>query len=190
MIRAFLALPLPDPLRQRLMLVQSLLYLPRQGMRPVPPENLHLTLAFLGEQPGPVLEDLHHALESLRAPAFSLSLRGIEAFGGRAPRSVHAGVEPSEPLERLQRKVLRAVEIVGIAPERRRFTPHVTLARMDWRRLAEDDRGRFLQSVIAQDAFRAGPAPIEAFALYRSDLGREGPHYDELARYGLEGAAA
>ena len=187
MIRAFVALPLPETLCQRLMLVQSLLHLPRPAVRPVPPGNLHLTLAFAGEQPMPVLEDLHHALEALRAPAFEVTLRGLEAFGGRAPRSVHAGVEPCPALEHLQRKVLRALETVGIAPERRRFTPHVTLARLDWRQLPEADRGRFLQAVIAQDGFRAGPAAIEGFALFRSHLGRGGAHYDELARYGLEG---
>ncbi|MGY6410374.1 MAG: RNA 2',3'-cyclic phosphodiesterase [Alkalilacustris sp.] len=189
MIRAFVALPLPELLCQRLMLVQALLHLPRP-VRAVPPQNLHLTLAFAGEQPTPVLEDLHHALEGLRAPGFDLALRGVEAFGGRAPRSVHAGVEPCPGLERLQRKVLRAMEEVGLAPERRRFTPHVTLARLDWRRVAEADRERFLQAIVAQDGFRAGPARIEAFALYRSHLGREGPHYDELARYGLETASA
>ncbi len=190
MIRAFVALPLPVTLRQRLMLVQSLLHLPRPAVRPVPPENLHLTLAFVGEQPAPLVEDLHHALEALRAQAFDLTLRGVSAFGGRTPRSVHAGVEPSEPLARLQRKVLRAMDEVGLDPERRRFTPHVTLARLDWRRLDEADRTRLLRGIVDQDGFRAGPAEIAAFALYRSHLGREGPHYDELARYGLEGALA
>ena len=188
MIRAFVALPLPDMLCQRLMLVQSLLPLPRPATRPVPPENLHLTLAFVGEHPGPVLEDLHHALDDLRAPAFDLTLRGLEAFGGRMPRSVHAGVTPCAALERLQRKVLRALETVGIVPERRRFTPHVTLARLDWRRLADPDRARLQQAVADHHGFRAGPARIEAFALFRSQLGREGAHYDELARYALSPA--
>ena len=189
MIRAFVALPLPEPLRQKLMLAQALLPLPRPAARPVVPANMHLTLAFAGEHPEPVVEDLHHALGDLRTPEFALQLRGIAMFGGRTPRSIHAGALRCAVLDRLQRKVLRAMEEVGIEVERRRFVPHVTLARLDWRRMADTDRARLLEAVAGHTGFAAGPAGVEAFALYRSRLGREGPHYEELARYALQPAA-
>ena len=185
MMRAFLALPLPEPLVQRLMLVQQMLPLPRPAARAVAPENLHLTLVFLGEQPEPVLVDLHHALERLSVPGFALRLRGIDGFGGQAPRSLHAGCAPCPGLEHLQRKLTNAARGAGIALERRRFVAHVTLARLNWRQLAPPEAERLSQAVAGAQDFSAGPAMIEAFALFRSHLGRSGAHYEELARYPL-----
>ena len=183
MIRAFLALPLPEPVRQQLNLLSFLLPLPRR----LPVENLHLTLVFLGEQPRDVLEDLHHALEGLRLPPFALQLRGVESFGSGAPRSVHAGVAPSEPLAALQRKLETAARRAGVALERRRFAPHVTLARLDPARMAPGDLDRLRGAMVENAGFSAGPFTVEAFALYRSHLGRGAAHYEELARYPLAG---
>lgn len=183
MIRAFVALPLPEPVRQQLNLLQFLLPLPRR----VPPENLHLTLAFLGELPGDVVEDAHHALDALRAPQFPLQLQGVESFGSSAPRNVHVGVAASEPLNALQRKVETALRRAGIALERRRFAPHVTLARLDPARLPPPDLERLRAAMAANAGFSAGPFTVESFALYRSRLGRVAAHYEELASYPLEG---
>lgn len=88
MIRAFVAIALPQEVRIELQILGIGLGLPD----PVPPENLHLTLAFLGERPEPVLEDVHAGLAQLRAPAFDLALAGLDMFGGAKPRTVHAGV--------------------------------------------------------------------------------------------------
>lgn len=178
MLRLFVALPLPDPIRQQLNLLQFLLPLPRR----VPPENLHLTLAFLGDTPTDRAEDAHHALEAIRAPAFPLALAGVGAFGEAQPRLVYAGVAPSPELLHLQRKIDTALRRAGLSPERRRFHPHVTLARVDPRRI---DRERLVAAMLANDGFAAGPFEVEAFALYRSQLGGEAAHYEELARYPL-----
>ena len=178
MLRLFVALPLPDPIRQQLNLLQFLLPLPRR----VPPENLHLTLAFLGEIPTDLAEDAHHALEAIRAPAFALTLAGVGAFGEAQPRLVYAGVRPALELDHLHRKVDTALRRAGAAPERRRFHPHVTLGRFDPRSV---DRPRLAAAMVANDSFAAGPFTVESFALYRSQLGREGAHYEELARYPL-----
>lgn len=185
MIRAFVALPLPDAVRQRLNLLQFLLPLPRR----VAPENLHLTLAFLGEVPGHLLEDAHHALEAIRAAPFALSLAGVGSFGGSEPRAVYAGVAPAPALEHLQRKVATALRRAGIGLEKRRFTPHVTLARLNPERLSPQDRMRLSDALAANASFSTEPFQVEAFALYRSHLGGEGAHYEELARYPLAGGA-
>lgn len=185
MVRAFLALPLPEPLRQRLLLVQQMLRLPGGAARPVPPEALHMTLVFVGEHPEPVIEDLHHALEGLRSPAFDLRLRGLDRFGGDTPRSIHAAVVPDATLAHLQRKLAQAVRRNGIALDRRRFAPHVTLARLDWRSIAAADRDRLAMAIAANGDFTAGPARIAAYALYRSFPGKHGHHREELARYPL-----
>lgn len=101
-MRCFAALALPDAVVSELVLVQHRLPpLPRL----LPPENMHLTLAFFGEVDGPALDELHDALETLRAPGFELQLAGLDLFGGAAPRNVHVGVAPCAGLEHLQRKV-------------------------------------------------------------------------------------
>ncbi|MGY6635277.1 MAG: RNA 2',3'-cyclic phosphodiesterase [Alkalilacustris sp.] len=190
MIRAFLALVLPDALRQRLLLAQQMLQLPRDATRLVAPEELHLTLLFLGEQPRPLLEDLHLALEGVRAPGFDLELRGIGRFGAPLPRSVHACAPAQGGLLHLHRKLASCVRGNGIALERRRFVPHVTLARLDPRRIADPDRDRIDAIIAANADFAAGPAPITGFTLMRSYLGKGGSHHEELARYDLAASGA
>lgn len=175
MIRAFLALPLPDPLKDRLALVQHRLPLPR----PVDAGSFHVTLAFLDTQPEPVLEDLHLALDGLRLPAPLLRLAGLGTFGGATPDNVHALIAPEPRLSALQAKVARVVRTCGITLPARRFVPHVTLGR------GAVDPVPLARAMAAVGAVTSDPWVPEALVLYRSTLLRSGPAYDPLARYAL-----
>lgn len=178
MIRAFAAIALPEAVRFDLGLLAQGLPLPR----PVPPENLHLTLAFLGEVPGSVLADVDVALGAVRAAAFPLTLAGVDLFGGAKARMVYAGVAAAPALLHLQSKVETAVRGAGIAVPARRYMPHVTLARLPERL---DNRER-LERAVAMRGGYAGPTfMVEAFHLYRSHLRRGGSVYEELASYPL-----
>ena len=178
MIRAFVALALPEEVRFDLMLLQASLPLPR----PIPAENLHLTLVFLGEVPGPVIADLDLAFGAIRAPGFEVALTGLDAFGGARPRSVHVGAAANPALAHLQAKVAAAARSAGVEIEGRRFVPHVTLARL---RPGEVDRQR-LGAALAQRAGYAAPRfRAEDFRRYRSWLGTGGATYQEIARYPL-----
>lgn len=179
MIRAFAAITLPDGVVGELTLLQHMLPLPRQ----VAPENLHLTLVFLGSLHEDTLEDVHLAFSRLRAPPFDLTLRGVEAFGGARPRNVWAGVAPSAGLTHLQRKVETAARGAGVAIEARRFTPHVTLGRF---RPDEADMPRLERGMVDCAGFSAGPFAVTRFALMRSHLGRAGAEYDVLESYALD----
>lgn len=178
MIRAFAAIALPEDVRSELVRLQATLPAPRL----VPPENLHLTLAFLGDVEEPVLEEVHGAFAGLRAPVFELGLDGAGIFGGGQPRLVFAGVRESAGLRHLHASVERAARMAGAELERRRFVPHVTLCYL---KRGAVDRHRLERAVAAGSGFRAGPFPVEAFSLWRSDLGRHGARYTELARYPL-----
>ena len=113
MIRAFAALALPDPVRFDLMILQQGLPVPR----PVPPESLHLTLVFLGELPGRLLEDVDLAFRAVAAPGFELALAGIDLFGGARPRLAYVGARPNPALHHLQAKVETAAR--GVIYEHR-----------------------------------------------------------------------
>lgn len=179
MLRLFAALPLPETIRERLAGLQH-------GLpgRLVAPEAMHLTLAFFGEQPGPVAEDLHSALLEIAAPGFGLWLDGVGSFGGKHPHLFYAAVRPEPALDRLQAKVVQAARAAGLEMPAARFTPHVTLARWAAGSMAPEKAARLLQ---ARAAFLAGPVEIESFTLFRSDLGRAGPTYTTLAEYLLTG---
>lgn len=179
MIRAFLGLELPETIRSALAVEQFLLPLPRR----VELENLHLTLAFLGEVPEPVLEDLHAALSGLRFAGFDMALAGIGHFGGERPRAVWAGVADCPPLIALQSKVERIAVMAGIKVDRRRFLPHVTLGRFD--PPAPDQVMRLERAIAERALFRTPPFRVEAVVMFRSHLRAKGAQYEELARYPL-----
>ncbi|WP_339950528.1 RNA 2',3'-cyclic phosphodiesterase [uncultured Albimonas sp.] len=173
MIRAFVALPMPDSLRDRLEELGDDI---EEG-RPTDPENLHLTLAFLGEQRPELLEDVAVELERLSPPAPTLALRGVGVFGGGRPRSAHVMAAADSTLSALRDSVRRACRRGGLELPHARFTPHVTVARFSTRAPAGEGLARWL----ARNAgFAAEPFQPDAAALYRSDLGPAGPIYREL----------
>lgn len=178
MMRLFVGLALPEEVRERLAGLCSGV----PGAKWVKPENLHLSLRFVGEVDEGVAEDMDHALAAIHAPAFDLTLSGVGTFGkGRKARVLWVGVTPSEELEHLQAKVESALVRTGIEPEGRKFSPHITLAR--FKHPPPDHKlGAFIQH---NDAFLAGPIRVSAFTLFQSHLGREGAHYEHLADYSL-----
>ena len=179
-MRAFVAIALPDPVRDALEVLQHDL----PAGRPVPEENLHLTLAFLGDQPEWLLAEGHQALAAIRAPAFPLELAGVDSFGGPHPRGVFATVAACAPLAALERRVTGALRRAGLDFPRQRFRPHVTLARFSGA-LPAHALPRVAEFLGRNARFRSEVFVVEHFALYRSTLSRAGAEYDALARYAL-----
>ncbi len=176
-MRLFVAIDLPSSLRTRLSWMSGGL----QGARWVPPENYHVTLRFIGEVPAWRAEEIDHALAGLRATGFELQLAGVGTFekGGKV-LSLWVGVDRSPALEHLQSKIETAMQRAGLEPERRRFSPHVTLARVEGiatHKIAEWVQGRNL--------FRSEKVAIEHFTLFRSRLGKEQAIYDAEVEYPL-----
>jgi 2'-5' RNA ligase len=146
---------------------------------------MHMTLRFIGEVDGGVADDIDGALSRVTAPAFDLALSGIDCFeqSGKV-HTLWTGVIKQPLLNHLREKVESALFRVGIEPERRKFKPHITLAR--FRNGTADRIGSYIQH---NNAFTTGPFPVECFTLFRSHLGAGGAHYERLADYALEGGA-
>jgi 2'-5' RNA ligase len=180
MIRAFVAIALPQRVISSLEACQA-------GLpcgRAVASENFHLTLAFLGEHPAPVIEDVHLALQDIRAPAFHLALDGVGLFGGGQPRVLYAGIRRESGLGHLRDKVLQAARGAGLSLPRERFSPHITLAR--FKNGVKGEQLDELQAFVGRRMpLATGAFAVDEFALYRSTLGRNGPAYEELAAYPL-----
>ena len=178
MLRLFVGIEFPPELKLRL----SLLCTGIPGVRWIDPGNLHLTLRFIGEITEDIAADVDEALAQLRARRFSLQLAGTGVFGGNRPHTLWVGVERNPDLILLHDKIELALIRVGLAPEPRRFAPHVTLARL--RDPVLDALGHFL-AVHAQ--FRADPLPVEQFSLIASFPTKAGSVYEDQADYPLAG---
>lgn len=152
--------------------------------RPVAEENLHLTLAFLGDITGEEAEALHDGLAGRLLPGVRLRLAGLELWGGPAVLVIKA--EREEGLMRVQEIVAGAARQAGVAPARRRFRPHVTLARFR-KGLGPAAEARLRGFVAARGAVRLPEMGAERVVFLRSELHPDGVRYEEMAAYPLAG---
>lgn len=143
-------------------------------------EQLHCTLRYIGEVDRPVAEDVAVALGQVRFAPFELAIEGVGEFDSRGrPNALWAGLRPHDQVSQLHHKVDQALVRLGLAPERRAYLPHITIARMNAAAGAND---RFLHD----HAGLASPLfPVDAFLLFESHLGREGASYEAIERYTL-----
>ncbi len=176
MQRLFVALAIPDSVAQSLALLQSGV----PGARWQTREQLHLTLRFIGEVDGRDANAIHDALSGIAAPPFTLELHGVGEFGGKHPHALWAGVRPNEALLHLQRKIETAVQRAGVLPERHKYTPHVTLAR-----LRGTPVGRVMDYLADHALYGAQPFAVNGFILYSSLLTSDGSVYRAEQAYGL-----
>ena len=179
MPRLFIALPVPEEIADTLVALQSGV----PDARWVPAENFHVTLCFAGDVAGGTLRDLEEELSDIAGPPFPVSIAGVEQFStGKQPKALVALVERSDRLDWLQQKVTTVARNCGIEIERRKFRPHVTLARFG----SGAETGHHIAQFMASfSTFRAGPWIAQEFALYASRQGRHGSIYTERAAYDL-----
>ncbi len=189
LLRLFVAVTLPDALRQRLGRSQERLRASQADVSWVKPENIHLTLKFLGETDSKLLARIGPALQSVgrELPSFSLVLTGLGTFGGRVPRVIWVGVaEGQERLTALADRVDAALGRVGIPRERRPFSAHATLGRVRSPRNAQ----ALLDAVAVGRDEAFGGVGVEDFVLMQSQLSPHGSTYTVLDRYPLGGSAS
>jgi 2'-5' RNA ligase len=177
MQRLFVALDLPQAVKQEL--AGICLGLP--GARWVADKQIHLTLRFIGEVDEGVFQKIREGLSEIRIPSFTLRLVGLGYFPPRRqPHVLWVGVEPVEPVVALGNRVESCLVRSGLEPEGRKFSPHVTMARLRDMPLAK------LTHYLAGNASFAGSEfVVEAFHLYSSILTNKGAIHQVEASYPL-----
>lgn len=177
MLRLFVGLSIPDDIAQRLEMLANGM----PGARWVEPENMHITLRFIGEVSQADAEDIDNELRRTVANPVTYNITSMDTFGqGRKAHALYAGVTFSPEMELLQTRVEAAVVRAGQPRETRKFKPHVTLARL--KSVPEVGLLSFIQ---ANNLFRAGPILADQFVLYESRMGNGGSVYLPLAEYPL-----
>ena len=126
MPRLFTGLSLPEPIARQLTAIRGGL----SGARWVDAEDFHITLRFIGDVGQAEADEVHSLLERVRRPAFTITMGGLDVFGGAKPRAIVAAVRPSPNLIELQAEQERLCRRIGLPAETRKYTPHVTLARL------------------------------------------------------------
>ncbi len=188
-IRTFVAVDVADAVRRRAARLIELLSASGSDVKWIEPQNMHLTLQFLGDVPQADVPAVCQALERAVAgfPPFPMSLLSAGAFPhvGR-PSTIWIGVaEGAKELGTLQQAIQRALKPLGFPPERRAYHPHLTIGRM--RRGDGPARQGLGQTLREQQAFDAGSSMIDQVIVYASYLERAGPTYQAMSRIGLTG---
>lgn len=159
MPRLFTALEIPRNVAMSLSLLRGGL----PGARWIDVENYHITLRFIGDVDGRTADEIVDRLDRIDRTEFQMTLTGIGSFGSKKPHSIWAGVAPSPEIYALQAEIERICQRIGLPPDPRKFTPHVTLARLKNCRL--DDTVQYLSG---RGNFYTAPFMVSRFVLLSS----------------------
>jgi len=178
MPRLFVALDLPEDIKRSLEpLGQGL-----GDVRWLGAEQQHLTVRFLGQLDNGCAREVADALALVPGVPFDLRLKGLGHFPLRGePRVMWVGVEKSLELQRLKRRIDRALDQAGLSPDARKFAPHVTIGRVRGP-LSSTRLGSYL---MRHSLYRSESFPVSSFHLYSSWPGPEGADYQVEASYEL-----
>ncbi|WP_310621823.1 RNA 2',3'-cyclic phosphodiesterase [Flexibacterium corallicola] len=157
MPRLFTGFEVPSNIGSKLSMLRGGL----RGARWIDPENYHITLRFIGDIDDRVAEDVMCELDRIRRKSLTIHLDGLGVFGNGKPHAVWARVIPSEDLYELQSEQERILQRIGLKAERRKYTPHVTLARV--RRTGPEEVAKWLS---LNGSFQAEPFIAGRFVLY------------------------
>jgi 2'-5' RNA ligase len=185
-VRLFVALKIPPAVRENLGEFLAVLRALSPQPRWVRAENLHVTLKFIGEVRAEKLGDIRAALSAVDSgPLITLDFRGLGFFPDeKRARVFWAGIEASANLARLAIAVDRALEKIGVPPEKRPFSPHLTLARFEPPGLPEN-----LRAAVEENAKREfGFVAAREFHLIESKLKPGGAEYTTAETFRFHGA--
>lgn len=181
-MRLFIAIELPAEIKRSLWMLRCDL----PGARWVAPEQMHLTLAFLGEVEDEQVGPLRAALARINLPPFALSFTSTGCFPNRQrPRVLWVGLAPAPRLAQLAAAVQEVLLLCDLPVEERPFSPHITLARLNFP--AAQEVGVFLDQSLPP---RLPLLAVREFILFQSRLGAHGAEHLPLQSFPLSAEGA
>ncbi len=191
-IRSFVAIELSEDVRQKLREIQEILKIPgSECVKWVEPENIHLTLKFLGNVPAVKIRSIIDALTAAAADCnpFTLEINNPGAFPNLSRvQTIWMGITGDiNSLLSLQNKLENCLKPLGYAPEKRGFTPHLTLGRVrdEASSTFRQNLGKIISSINVESKTII---EVDTFSLMRSQLTRVGPVYSRLGLVTLKGS--
>ncbi len=184
-IRAFIAIELPDEVKTNLSaLLGKLKPGHERTVKWVDLNSIHLTLKFLGNIPESKIVDITQAVTNAtqKFRPFSLSLQGLGTFPNlRSPRVAWVGIDGDvEVVTSIHRQIDRALVPLGFTPEKRSFSPHLTLGRVRDKATHTErrDLGKAIESIKVNNS---APFSVDRVSLMRSTLTKSGAIYDQIS---------
>jgi len=178
-IRTFIAIDITDQrIIENLVKARDMLIDTGADLKPVAPENMHITIRFIGEIPLSTVNKLCSELKNLVFKPFKVRVKGIGVFPNiTRPRVIWAGVtEGYDELTNIHEEVEKIVRKIGLPPDREKFIPHITLARV------RSDRNigklvKVINNILSMDF---GEYIVNKIVLKRSILTPSGPIYSDI----------
>ena len=181
-MRLFIAIEIAPDIRERIIEFTEKLRPTISKARWSRPEGLHVTLKFLGHVADEKVPAIENMLTKIESQSFAIKIEGIGVFpNSKSPRVLWVGIGAGPELAELAGRVDELTAELGFEPEKRAFSPHVTLAR-----LQEGDRKTKLSSILPVDKPSFGTMTAQEFHLYESKLSPQGSRYFKRASFALK----
>lgn len=179
MVRLFVAIDLPDEIREQFRDVQDGLRSSRVRLTLVDQESMHITLKFIGEVSGSALSQITEILQTIEASPFSMEVGLIGTNSQRAPRVVWAEVDDPGQCRALAESIDSSLASLGFEPEKRKFRPHITIARV------RQFHQSLFEALAGVASSCSGTIPVREFILKKSELTPDGPIYTDILHVSL-----
>lgn len=167
MLRLFIALKLDPSIIEQL---QNICF-GIKNARWLPSDQIHVTVRFIGNCDESLFYDIQSSLDTVSIPAFDLTIKGVGHFPPRGnPRILWAGLQPSQGLPNLYHAVDKCLNNLGISADRKKFHPHITLARFKGR----TSPAAIIPFLTQNSLFKIEPFKVTKFHLYSSILRQKG----------------
>jgi len=180
MVRLFIAIDLPNEIREQFRDVQEGLRSSRARLSLVDQDSMHITLKFIGEVSGSHLSQITDTLRTIEGPPFSLDVGLIGTNNLKAPRVIWAETSDPGSCRVLAERVDASLVSLGFEPERRKFRPHITIARV------RQFHPSLFEALAEVSSSCSGTIPVREFILKKSELTPDGPIYTDILRVPLQ----
>lgn len=184
-MRCFIAIEIPETVKSVLSGIEEELKKTEADVRWVNPDNIHLTLKFLGNIKEETVKKVMKMMETVCSScnSFNLEVKGLGVFPSiKSPRVLWVDIEESDVLKSLQEEIDKKMVPIGFEREDRKFTPHLTMGRFR----SSIGKGALLEVIKQHEKDTFGTIDVQYISLMRSDLNPEGARYTRIAEIPLK----